>query len=299
MPIKGIRVVVALMLVLSAISFGACSSKGGESGEATANANNVLVEVGKSSLTRGQVEEIIPQGLSQLDSVLAAESYIKLWIKDQLLFEKAEANVGKDQAIKELVDNYRHSLLVFTYQERLLKERLSKNISDKELLDYYNEHNDQFKLSNNIIRGMFLVVPQSSSQLNNFRKWYKNRADIEQIEKNYLQSTSVYDYFYDKWTNLEEILDKIPVNIPDASAFLRANKYFEAQDSTNVYLLSIRDYKLQEEVAPFDYARQKALDIMLSQRKSTFLSEIENDLYKEALRDKRIKFYYKTEDFAH
>lgn len=283
-----------LLLVMVCV---ACSSESGQQTTST-DGSEILVEVGKSSLTRAQVEAIIPQGLEQHDSILAAESYIKLWIKDQLLFEKAEENLGKDETIRELVDNYRHSLVVFTYQERLLKERLSKSVSDKELLDYYNEHNDQFKLSNNIIRGIFLVVPQSSPQLENFKKWYKNVDDIEQIEKNYLRNTSVYELFNDKWVGFEEILDRIPVKISDANSFLRTNKYIEVQDSTNVYLLNIKDYKLQDEVAPFDYARSKVLEIMLNQRKSTFLSGVENDLYKDALQNKKIKFYYKTEDLA-
>lgn len=271
-----------------------CSSDAGiSSSKADSDA---LVEVGGYTLYKDDVEDIIPVGLTPEDSISAAEAYIKLWIKDQLVFLKAEENLGKDETIKELVDNYRHSLLVFTYQENLLYERLSKSVTDSELLDYYNERSDQFKLSNNIIRGLFLVVPKSSDQLESFKKWYKNPADFQKIENSYLQNTNVYEYFYDKWISFEEIVDRIPIKVSDASGFIRSSRNIEVEDSTNVYLLHIRDFKLQEEIAPFDYARPKVLDLILSQRKTAYLTKVEDDLYNEALKNKTIKFFKKTEE---
>ena len=78
-----------------------------------------LVEVAGKFLYQEDLLTALPLNLSAEDSVLFAENYIRNWVEDVLLFDKAENNVRDGEKVKALVENYRKSLLMHAYQEEL------------------------------------------------------------------------------------------------------------------------------------------------------------------------------------
>lgn len=294
MIIKRKSVVLILSSLAVVVGLTACGSGSKDVEDVSEQA---LVSVNGQVLHRGDLQDIVPSGLSVTDSAAAAEAYIKLWINDELMYEQAQKNVSDKERIEELVRNYRQSLTVFSYQEQLLKEQFSKQLSDNVLKEYYEANSDKFKLESNIIKGLFLKIPANSPQLDNFRKWYKStsQASLEGIEKNSLKNAIIYDYFYDKWVNLDDIMSKIPYTVDNSEQFLRTNNTLEVQDSTNVYLLNIKEYKLIGSVAPLEYAKSQVMEVVLNQKRAAYLKQIEDDLYKKAINDKKIKYYYKKD----
>lgn len=269
-----------------------CSSIGGTDDSPKEQA---LVSVNGKTLYIEDLEDIIPQNLTPEDSILAAEAYIKMWIKNELVYEKAIENLSDKKQIEELVENYRRSLTVFTYQEQLLKERLSKKISDKDLESYYNSNSQQFDLNTDIIKGLFLKVPLTSTRLDDLKKWYRQGNDeaVENIEKYSLENAVNYDYFYDKWVDFTDVMNNIPAIIPSSQQFLVSNKNLEVQDSSYVYLLHIKEYVLAGKTAPFEYSKGEIMDILMNQRKEDFIKQFENDLYNTAVNNNKIKYYNK------
>lgn len=258
--------------------------------------DTALVNVNGKILYKNEIDNIIPKGLNPTDSTLAAEGYIKMWIKNELVYEKAAENLGDQSKIDELVENYRQSLVIYTYQEQLIKERLTKNIKDKELEEYYNANLDNLKLESDIIKGLFLKVPLAALQLEDLKKWIKQGNDeaIENIEKYSLQSAVIYDYFYDKWVNLDDVMASIPYSMNgNSKQFLLNNKNLEVQDSTYVYLLNIKEYMLEGSQAPFDYIKGQLLDIVTNKKKVSFIKGFEDDLYNTAVQKNQIKYYNK------
>jgi len=252
-----------------------------------------IVSVNEKVLYKSDLENAISDGLSSTDSTTSAEAYIKMWINEELIYDKAKQNITDPDRIDEMVEKYRQSLTVFTYLEQLLKEELSKKISEKELKDYYDKHPDNFKLESSLVKGLFLKVPKSSAELSNLRQWYKSNKEsaIENIEKTSLQSTVIYDYFYDRWISIDDILSNVPVPITDVNQFVKNNKNFETQDSLYVYLLHIEEYALAGSNAPYIYAKPQITEILINKHRETFLKQFEKDLYDKALSAGDIQYY--------
>ena len=59
-----------------------------------------------------------------------------------------------------------------------------------------------------------------------------------------MQNATIYEYFYDKWVDFDEVMDNIPIHVSNPNAFLKANKYVEVADSSYCYLLNIRNIYL-------------------------------------------------------
>lgn len=252
-----------------------------------------VVTVKDQTLYKATLKEILPPGLSPEDSVVAAKAYIDTWTNDLLMYDKAKQNITNESEINSLIEDYRKSLITNMYQEQLLKQELSKSISENELVSYYEQNKDKFKLEENIIKGLYLKIPVGSSQLNNFLKWYKTGTNdaIENIEKNTLQNAVGYEYFYDRWVDFDDVMDNIPTLITDRRQFLQTNKNVEVRDSSFVYLLNIKEYKLTGNEAPYEYIKGNLSEIFTEQRKTDFLKKVQKDLYDKALSDGEIKFY--------
>ncbi|WP_165040916.1 peptidyl-prolyl cis-trans isomerase [Dysgonomonas sp. ZJ709] len=254
-----------------------------------------IVTVQNNTLYKADLDDALPKKLSAEDSAATAQAYIKTWVNDQLMYDKAKQNILNKATIDELVEDYRKSLITNSYQEQLFKERFSRISSDSELKAYYEENKEMFKLEGSIIKGLYLKIPAGSPQLNNFKKWYKQTTDaaIENIEKNTLQNAVNYEYFYDRWVSFDDVMDNIPLLVTDREQFLKTNKSIEVSDSSFVYLLNIKEYKLTGSEAPYEYIKGQLSDIFKEKRRASYLEEIQKDLYDKAISNNEIKFYDK------
>lgn len=286
------KILICLHLFFMVFVAFSCSGSGAADAD---RALNPIVTVGDKTLYQADLDEVIPIGLSAEDSTAAVKSYIDMWVNDQLIYNKALQNIINKKDIDELVESYKKSLITSSYQEQLLKEYFSKSVSENELKAYYEQNKDKFKLEDNIIKGLYLKIPVNSKQLANFQKWYKqgNDAAIENIEKNTLQNAVAYEYFYDKWVGLVDVLENMPPAVTDEKIFLQRNKNLELRDSSFVYLLNIKEYELAGSEAPYDYVKGQLSEMYMEQKKADYLQQVKKDLYDKAVSDEEIKFYNK------
>lgn len=255
---------------------------------------DIVASVGEETLGRSDVTRLIPKGISSSDSLLMAESIIKKWVKDCLVFDVALRNLGSEkEEVDKLVEEYRRSLIRYRYQERLVEEKLQADIRESDKLSYYEENQDKFVLDKGLIKGLFLKIPIDAPGLSDVKKWYKSIdvVSLEKIEKYSVQNAMIYDYFYDKWVDFDEVMENIPLQVSDPNAFLKANKVVEVSDSSYCYLLNIKEYLPVGDVAPYDYAGARIMEMLVNQRKVEFLRNFENELYNDAIRNGNVKFY--------
>lgn len=260
----------------------------------TSDEQDVLAAVEDRILKRSDVIRMLPRGISSTDSLLMAESIIKKWIKDALVYDVALQNLGDEKAeINKLVDDYRNSLVRYRYQDRLLKEKLTADLRESDKLNFYEENQDKFVLDKSLIKGLFLKIPLDAPGLNEVKSWYKqtNEDALEKIEKYSVQNAALYDYFYDRWVDFDEIMDNIPIHVSDVNAFLKANKTVEVNDDNYCYLLNISDYLSSGSIAPYDYANPQIVEMLINQRKMEFLRKFEDELYNDAIRNGKARVY--------
>ena len=277
-----------LVLCLLA-TLGSCTKKQDHKGK------KPLVEVGGKFLYQEDLQAALPLNLTADDSVLFAESYIRNWIEDALLFDKAEDNVRDSERIKELVENYRKALVMHAYQEELVKQRLSEEITIAEINQYYEENKSLFVLEKPLAKGLFIKVPLQSSGLADVRRWYKrNTPDvIEKLEKYSLRNAVTYDYFNDQWRPLEEIEAMMPVKILED---VKQNQDIELKDTAFHYFLHIEDYLGKGEQRPLDFAQEDIKEILINLKRVDFVNRVKEDLYRQASEKNRIIYYYLNSD---
>lgn len=258
-----------------------------------------LVEVSGEFLYKEDLQAALPLNISKDDSVLFAEHYIRNWIEDALLFDKAEGNIPDNDKISKLVENYRRALIMHTYQEELVNQKLANDISEEEINAYYEKNKELFRLDNPLVKGLFIKVPLSSPDLGNVRVWYrKNNQDvIEKLEKYSLRNAVSYDYFYDRWTSVPDVAAKIPLKVLDTDAnYLNKNRNVEVKDTAFCYFLHIEDFLGKDKQKPLDFARDEIKEILINLKRVEFINKVKEDLYQRASDRNKIIYYYLNSD---
>ena len=254
-----------------------------------------LVGVAGKFLYQDDLQAALPLNLSADDSVLFAESYIKNWVEDVLLFDKAEGNILDSEKIKSLVESYRKALIMHTYQEALVKQKLADEITADEVVEYYEKNKQLFLLDKPIVKGVFLKVPLKASKVSDVRRWYKRNTQdaIEQLEKYSLLNAVTYDYFYDQWRPLDEIEALIPNRTWNAdSDYLEKNRNVELKDTAYHYFLHIEEYLGKGSQKPLDFAEEEIKETLINLKRVEFINGVKNDLYHQASDKNKIIYYY-------
>ena len=253
-----------------------------------------LVAVGDKELTYEMLYSAVPNHLSAEDSVVFVQDYINRWIKSELLLRKAELNLSpKEKNVERLLEEYRRSLLIHHYQQKLLAQKFTPFITSSEINQCYNDMEDNFRLEDIIIKGVFVIVPKTAPNINTIENLYKSeeQEDLVKLETYCFQNARKYEIFLDHWLPMNEINSALPEPISRPEQFIRYNKSYQTSDSLNQYFLSVKEYKLASELAPIEYVEDKIKAILVNKKRIEFIKQLESDLYEEGLKDKAIKFY--------
>ncbi|WP_077155360.1 peptidylprolyl isomerase [Bacteroides bouchesdurhonensis] len=279
---------IIILLLVTLYCCGACKEIHDHKGKTP------LVEVDGNFLYREDLMSVLPVGLSKDDSTLFVEHYIRSWVEDILLYEKAENNIPDNVEVDKLVENYRKALIMHTYQQELINQRLTNDIPEQEVSAYYQENKDLFKLEYPLIKGLFIKVPLTAPQLNNVRRWYKSVQQdmIDNLEKYSFQNAVKYKYFYDEWVPVTDILDMIPLDIESPEEYVNKHRQVELKDTAFYYFLNVTDYRGVGDEKPFEFARSEVKDLLVNQRSVNFMEQVKSDLYQRAVDKKKIIYNY-------
>ena len=249
--------------------------------------NGVAVaKVGTNKLYFEEVSSVIPDNVRREDSILMAEDYIKKWIKEELLLQKAEENLSdKEKDVSKQLEDYRKSLILYRYKNELMKQRMDTTVSEEQVIDYYNENPEKFVLNKNIVKAIFIKIPNefaNPEQLKNMCSDTSTEGIIE-LRDYCLQYAKVFDIFIDRWIDFQMVAKYIPETIDNPERFLEENQVIEHSDSDFYYLVFIHDYKLKNEPAPTEFVEKNIKNLILNRRKIDFLKQLENNVYAEGV----------------
>lgn len=252
-----------------------------------------ILEVEGKFLYADEVKQVIPPNMGAKDSAEIAEGFIRKWVTDVLMYNNAQRNITNLKEIDEMVENYRKSLTIHQYQQKMIEQRLPKEPSEEELKAFYEQYSEQLILNENIIQGFLLVVPVSAPNINSVRSWVQagNTKALENIEKYSLQNAISYDYFGDKWLPFTEILKKIPLQVEDPVNFVSSRRFVEKSDSLQHYFLRIQSFRTTGQVEPYERAREKISTILQNKLKADFILQFEKELYNDAVKNETVVFF--------
>ena len=254
----------------------------------------VVAQVGEKKLFQSELIKIIPDEVKDQDSVQMAKDYIRKWVKQELLINKANENLTLEQKnLTKEIEEYRNSLIIYKYKNELMNQQMDTIVTQRQIEQYYNANPDNFKLNRNIVKAIFIKIPNDVANPKLLKELLDDtsNAGINALREYCIQYAKAFDFFNDNWVDFEIVKRNIPVEITDEGQFLARNNQIELKDSIYYYLVSFHDYKLQNELAPIGYVENNIKNLILNKRKIEFLKQVEENVYKEGIRQNKFKIY--------
>lgn len=277
MPIK------TVIFLLLCLVIAACSSK---------NRGELLAKAGGYKLYQADIAGLVPPTVKGNDSISIVKAYIDEWIKQHLLVELAEGQVGDELDADRKVEEYRKSLLVHAYQEKYLKENLDTLIADKDIEAYYKANINNFKLKSNILQVVYVKVGKQAPQQEKVKQWVRNStpADLKTLEAYCVDNAQNFFLEQGQWLLYDDLLKEMPLEKYVGSS-ITAPRFIEMEDSASVYFVNIKDFQTKETASPLSFAKDRIKNIILNKRKTDLLRKLEDTLFKTALEEGDFTIY--------
>jgi hypothetical protein len=245
-------------------------------------------------LYNSDLEDVVPNELSDIDSLTLVKDYIGKWVRKQLLLFKAETNLSEDDKnVEKQIDDYRTSLLVFKYEQSLIQQKLDTVITDKEVEKYFNENSSNFILNEHLVKALFIKVPRTAPDLWKLKRWCTSddEGHLKELEAYCYNNAEKYDYFNDDWVEFKVIEEQLPKLYTNYSNILKSRNIYETWDQVYYYFVRFYDYKLEGTVAPLDYVENKIRSIIMNKRKIQYIKKLEAEVYNDALNHGNFNIY--------
>jgi len=253
-----------------------------------------VARVFENYLYPSDLEKVIPSGTKRQDSILLVKHYTETWVKDMLMQHRAEESLSEEQMDFETqIEEYHRSLLIYTYRQNLLQQKMDTLVSEREINSYYDENSKNFVLNQNVIKGTFIKVPLSAPNQDQLRRWsWNNREqDLDQLEKYCVSYAEKYSDFNDTWVDFSSIREQLPRRISNPVRYLNSYRNIEHSDSLFRYLVHLSDHLTEGEVAPVEMVSDDITNIILNKRKIKFIKDLEHRVYTDGVSRNQFEIY--------
>ena len=257
--------------------------------------DDLVARVGTHYLYRSDLMEHLPADLSLSDSTLLAQNYVNTWAKKYLLYDQSLLNLqqSKQKALDILVENYRLDLWARTYKTSLVNETVSVDIPMDVLQQYYDENQGNFQLKEDALKVRFLVMSKDIINSELIREKFINDSEDDKMFLDSLRfQFKTMNNSKATWFSKRDFLRQFPVIAPSQiENYLKKSQFFALEDSIEVYLFWITDFRLHNETAPFPLVEKTIRKIVYNKRKLDFIKQFDQEILQDAIQTKKFEIY--------
>jgi len=236
-------------------------------------------------LYRSDLAGLLNNNVTDADSTDIINHHIESWIRRNLLLEEAnKEDLANQDAINKKIEDYRESLMLFSFEQSLLKRNLDSLVTQENIATYYETNKNNFKLRENVLKAQFVVVKNETPQKENLKAWLKD--DSEAGKKRLQEYCLKYAVNYSlspSWYVFNSFISEIPIETDNVSDFLKTHKIYQTKDAVNTYVVKIVDYGVKGKTAPMSFETENITKLLLNKRQMEYIKDIKEKIYQNAL----------------
>lgn len=254
-----------------------------------------VARVGDKYLYLDEVEHLIPENAKESDSIFAVRAYADNWIRRQIILEYAEQNIKDIKPdFERQIKEYRNALMIFAYEQELVNQKLDTNVSDQEISRYYHENIDDFILKENIVKVLYVKLFLNDPTAPRFRRLMRSNRQSDRLELAKLAKENAANYYLDDnaWLFFNDLLKEIPITTYNQEAFLNHNRSIEIKDSSYLYMVNIKDFRVTDNHSPLSFERERIRNTIINKRKTSIINNMSRELYDRAAQRKKFETFF-------
>ena len=256
------------------------------------SSDKIIAEVYDYKLFYEDILDNLPSYVTDTNSYIS--NFIDNWVSEKVLLNQALLNISDNsEKMENKISNYRNSLLIYEYQQRLIDQNFDTSIVNDEIIKYYDDNINMFKLDQDIFKGRYIIIDKNAPNLKSLYKLFRSNddSDIDEMISYCMMYASEYYVNDSTWSTYNSIKQKFPGSVSPVSIFYSKRKYDVFEEDNFIYLLSIKDYKFKGNISPFSVEKQKIKSLIINRNKMKYLEMIENELIQNGKLSNNIKIY--------
>lgn len=253
---------------------------------------DIIVQVYDDFFTKGDLLRRMPVYYSEEDSVKLATQIVNNWIEQKVVLSVSEQNLSDAQKdFSDELEGYRQNLLIYAYERELVRQKLDTVISETELLSYYADNIENFKLRGHTLKMRFVKVSVDAPKISQVEDWFlsDDEEDLDLLDQYCLKYAESFSLEGDMWWYLQDVLREIPLPVNNWDDFLPTTKFYKFEYESFQYLVRIFDYKFKGDVSPLSLEQERIEELILNKRKLELINQMRGDLVTEARSSNNIK----------
>lgn len=262
-------------VIASIISLASCQWFNRSEGE------GALARVGDKYLFIEDIDGLASANIE--DSAQIVSSYIDNWVKEQLLMRKALQNLPDDQVnFEKQLENYRRSLIIYAYENQILRQKLDTLITEDQIEVYYKNNKENFELKEDILQMRMVMIRNSAPNHDSVKYWLFGRDSLLLL--------NLVDYctgFAEKcaldtseWIPLNLLNSYLPGNELQIGALGLGKNILE--DSVKTIMIDLYAQKSKGNRAPVSYVKDQIRAILKNQRRLKLLADVRKQIFEDA-----------------
>lgn len=249
------------------------------------SADETIAEVGQAKLYRSELNELIPRGIPAEDSVRLAKMYINTWALDQVFLAVAEEQLSKSEKdVSKELEDYRKSLLKYRYEQLFVNERLDTSVSDDRIEQYYQDHEEKFILQRPVVKARFLLISEDSPSLDKIKKKMASDEVQDLVDADSLAYSSALKFLTwgNEWIDASTLAREFGADHETMLDWMEGKWITRRDTSGRVSVAYVSEMMNAGRLAPIEYCTPSIRDMIISARKQSLISTLEQDLLKDA-----------------
>ena len=256
--------------------------------------DQVVARVGDKKLYKSELERFIPNMIPAEDSARLAEQYINTWALDLLYLKVAESELSKGELdVSSELEDFRRSLLKYRYEQRYINDRLDTLITDEQIRQYYEAHEQDFALKRPVLKVRFVHLMKDSPNKDAILKMMSSDEYDDVQRADTLAKSTALRYFdsSDTWMDAGELAKFFGLDAVEMLDHLKGDMIrYEPADRSDLMAAYVCDIR-KTGTAPLDFCSARIRDILMSERKHELMNSLERDLLENALEKKNFVIY--------
>lgn len=262
-----------------------------------ANNNTAVARVYNKYLYLEDLEALVGNNNSPEDSIDIINHYIDEWIRKQLLLQEAEQLLSDNQKdIEKQLNDYRESLLLFSFEQELLKQINDTTVSKEEVKAYIAANQNNFELRDNVLKIQYIVLDKQHARLDSVKVWLSDSTQqVQQKLTEFCEANSSNYMLSPQWYTLQQLAEELPIDKSKPAKLLQKNKLHQTSDAVNKYFIKVLDFGQQGKTAPFDYKKKEVEKIILNKKKLEYVNKVKEQTYKQSINNNEVEVYIEIE----
>lgn len=253
--------------------------------------SGILARVGDEYLYHEDVIDLI-NPVDEKDSLTKLRFLVDNWVKEKLLLQKALDNLPEKQAnFEEQLENYKNSLLIYAFENQIVKQKLDTTISNRELKEYFSKYKENFKLKEGIVKAVFVSRIISAPGKDSLQYWLFKDYNYFKVELSEYctQFAKACQLDTSTWIPLTKIKELTNLSA-DKNLNLTIGENI-LEDSLQIMLIQVFDFKNKGDIAAFSWVKNELRGIILNKRKIELITRVKQEIFEAATLKEEYEIY--------